>query len=238
MHQLVRDSMQALPEEARNRNVQRRMERRLESALDDMLHTLFTKHLRDEVNAQGRNAVHALVGGDMASAKRESQRTIHTLVEQIVAAVQDQWVQTVPELLAVAVEGVQAGGTSSSGQADSSSHEAEDDPEMPQTILHSDQQAQQIWKKAHDRAAREGSENGQARRAAYDALKQSYEKKGDRWVKKEGSETPSQDGNGGQRSERTSEGRDARSKKSNSSSGTRSGSQRGKSGSDKEHRGS
>jgi hypothetical protein len=55
---------------------------------------------------------------------------------------------------------------------------------MPQTIARSDKRAQTIWTRAYSRAAREQGEGRRAERAAYDALKQEYEKKGERWVKK------------------------------------------------------
>jgi cation transport regulator ChaB len=55
---------------------------------------------------------------------------------------------------------------------------------MPQTIARSDKQAQGIWSRAYTRAAKQHGEGRKAERVAYDALKETYEKKGDRWVKK------------------------------------------------------
>ncbi|HEY8490578.1 MAG TPA: ChaB family protein [Dehalococcoidia bacterium] len=56
---------------------------------------------------------------------------------------------------------------------------------IPSTILRSDKHAQEIWKKAHDSAVQTYGEGGRAHRVAYAALKHQYEKKGDRWVRKE-----------------------------------------------------
>jgi cation transport regulator ChaB len=57
-------------------------------------------------------------------------------------------------------------------------------PEIPQTILRSDQHAQDIWRAAHDSAVKTYGEGGRAHQVAYAALKHVYEKRGDRWVKK------------------------------------------------------
>jgi cation transport regulator ChaB len=57
-------------------------------------------------------------------------------------------------------------------------------PKPPQTILRSDQHAQDIWMAAHDSAIKTYGEGGRAHRVAYAALKHVYEKQGDRWVKK------------------------------------------------------
>jgi hypothetical protein len=69
--------------------------------------------------------------------------------------------------------------------------------EIPQTISRSEKRAQEIWKKARDEAAGGGDDERSGERAAYEALKQEYEKKGDHWVKK-GSDraTPARRGHG------------------------------------------
>ncbi len=56
------------------------------------------------------------------------------------------------------------------------------DTGIPQTILRSDQHAQDIWKETHDSAVKEYGEGGRAHRVAYASLKHQYEKKGDRWA--------------------------------------------------------
>jgi len=58
------------------------------------------------------------------------------------------------------------------------------DTGIPQTILRSDQHAQDIWKETHDSAVKEYGEGGRAHRVAYASLKHQYQKKGDKWVKK------------------------------------------------------
>lgn len=57
--------------------------------------------------------------------------------------------------------------------------------QIPRTILRSDKHAQEIWKKTHDSAVKTYGEGGRAHRVAYAALKHQYEKRGDRWVRKE-----------------------------------------------------
>lgn len=56
--------------------------------------------------------------------------------------------------------------------------------EMPSTIERSDRHARSTWTKAHDSAVRTYGEGQAAHRVAYAALKHSYEKRGDRWVRK------------------------------------------------------
>ncbi|MGH2442739.1 MAG: ChaB family protein [Chloroflexota bacterium] len=56
---------------------------------------------------------------------------------------------------------------------------------IPQTILRSEKHAQDTWKETHDSAVKTYGEGGRAHRVAYASLKHSYEKKGDRWIKKE-----------------------------------------------------
>src|SRR5690606_12789092 len=60
------------------------------------------------------------------------------------------------------------------------------DIEIPSTILRSDAHAQRLWKKAHDSAVETYGEGGRAHRVAYAALKHEYEKRGDKWVRKNG----------------------------------------------------
>lgn len=59
------------------------------------------------------------------------------------------------------------------------------DTGIPQTILRSDKHAQDIWKETHDHAVETYGEGGRAHRVAYASLKHQYEKKGDRWVRKQ-----------------------------------------------------
>ncbi len=60
-----------------------------------------------------------------------------------------------------------------------------EETEIPATILRSDKHAQRLWKKAHDSAVETYGEGGRAHRVAYAALKHVYEKRGDKWVKKD-----------------------------------------------------
>jgi hypothetical protein len=58
--------------------------------------------------------------------------------------------------------------------------------EMPSTIQRSSTKAQRTWAKAHDNAVKTYGEGERAHRTAYSALKHSFEKKGNRWVEKDG----------------------------------------------------
>jgi hypothetical protein len=57
-------------------------------------------------------------------------------------------------------------------------------PEVPQPVLRSDRRAQELWRRAHDRASRAYGVGARATRSAYDALKREYIKRGNRWVKR------------------------------------------------------
>jgi cation transport regulator ChaB len=57
---------------------------------------------------------------------------------------------------------------------------------IPQTLLRSAPQAQLIWKKAHESAVKTYGDLSRAHRAAFAALKNEYQKDGDRWVPKNG----------------------------------------------------
>jgi cation transport regulator ChaB len=58
--------------------------------------------------------------------------------------------------------------------------------ELPSTLRRSPKEAQETFAKAHDSAAEEYGEGERAYRVAYSALKRKFEKKGDRWVRKNG----------------------------------------------------
>ncbi len=58
--------------------------------------------------------------------------------------------------------------------------------ELPSTLQRSDAKAQRTWAKAHDNAVKQYGEGQRAHRTAYAALKHSHEKRGDRWVPKNG----------------------------------------------------
>ncbi len=58
--------------------------------------------------------------------------------------------------------------------------------ELPSTLQRSDAKAQRTWAKAHDSAVNEYGEGQRAHRTAFSALKHTHEKKGDRWVPKNG----------------------------------------------------
>jgi cation transport regulator ChaB len=57
--------------------------------------------------------------------------------------------------------------------------------ELPSTLERSSEEAQRTWAKAHDSAVETYGDGERAHRTAYSALKHKFEKKGDRWVKKD-----------------------------------------------------
>jgi hypothetical protein len=59
-----------------------------------------------------------------------------------------------------------------------------DGQELPATLGCSGQEAQDTFTKAHDRAVQAHGEGDQADRAAYTALKEKYERRGDLWIAK------------------------------------------------------
>ncbi len=58
--------------------------------------------------------------------------------------------------------------------------------ELPSTLRRSSQEAQDTFAKAHDSAAQTYGEGQRAHRVAYAALKHKFEKRGSRWVRKDG----------------------------------------------------
>jgi cation transport regulator ChaB len=58
--------------------------------------------------------------------------------------------------------------------------------ELPATLRRSPQEAQETFAKAHDSAVGTYGEGQRAHRVAYGALKHKFEKRGDRWVPKDG----------------------------------------------------
>jgi cation transport regulator ChaB len=58
--------------------------------------------------------------------------------------------------------------------------------ELPSTLRRSSEAAQRTWAKAHDSAVETYGEGERAHRTAYSALKHKFERKGDRWVAKDG----------------------------------------------------
>jgi len=59
-----------------------------------------------------------------------------------------------------------------------------DGNELPATLRRSCQEAQDTFTKAHDSAVQVYGEGDQADKAAFTALKQTFEKRGDHWIAK------------------------------------------------------
>jgi len=56
--------------------------------------------------------------------------------------------------------------------------------ELPGTLRRSPKEAQEAFAEAHDSAVQAYGEGDRADRAAYSALKQGFEKRGDHWIPK------------------------------------------------------
>src|SRR5699024_12250162 len=79
--------------------------------------------------------------------------------------------------------------------------------ELPETLQKSNEKAQRTFAKAYDSAMDEYNEEERAHRTAYDALKHTHEKVGDRWGPKSGDSGPSDDQSaGGQDTDRETAG--------------------------------
>lgn len=79
--------------------------------------------------------------------------------------------------------------TSKSGDAKKS--------ELPETLKKSDEKAQRTFAKAYDSAMDQYNDEERAHRTAYDALKHTHEKVGDRWKPKSGESGPSDEQSAG-----------------------------------------
>ncbi|MGO1940978.1 MAG: ChaB family protein [Yaniella sp.] len=79
--------------------------------------------------------------------------------------------------------------------------------ELPETLQKSNEKAQRNFAKAYDSAMDEYNDEERAHRTAYDALKHTHEKVGDRWEPKSGGSGPSDDQSaGGQDTDRETAG--------------------------------
>lgn len=79
--------------------------------------------------------------------------------------------------------------------------------ELPETLQRSDEKAQRTFSKAYDSAMDQYSDEERAHRTAYDALKHTHEKVGNRWEPKPRKSGPSEDQSaGGQNTNRETTG--------------------------------
>jgi hypothetical protein len=151
-----------------------------------MLDELFSRSMREKARRRGESVVRELVRTDLPSAWEDAERGLQSFVEQWSAVTFEHWekvARMVVKAVADASSRQQKSEERDAAKTPPSEQPAEDD--IPQTILRSDKRAQEIWKKARDRAASGSDEERSGERAAYGALKEEYEKKGDHWVKKE-----------------------------------------------------
>lgn len=86
--------------------------------------------------------------------------------------------------------------------------------EMPSTLEKSEEKAQRTFAKAYDSAMKEYDDEKRAHEVAYDALKHTYEKVGDRWEPKESTGPSDSQSAGGKHTNReTAGGVDAKASK-------------------------
>jgi cation transport regulator ChaB len=80
--------------------------------------------------------------------------------------------------------------------------------ELPSTLQRSPKKAQRTFAKAHDSAADEYGDEGRANQVAWAAVKHSFEKVGNKWVRKEGGKKGPSDvqAAGGRNTDRTTKG--------------------------------
>lgn len=78
--------------------------------------------------------------------------------------------------------------------------------ELPATLRRSSQKAQRTFAKAYDSAMEEYQDEERAHRVAYDALKHTFEKVGDRWESKPSSGPSDAQSHGGKNTDRTTAG--------------------------------
>jgi hypothetical protein len=178
---LVTATRTALPEDADREKLQQRADRELDKMLDE----LFSRSMRDKARRRGERVVRELIRSDIPSAREEAERGLQSFLEEWNAVTFQHWERvsrTVVKAVADAASSPKESEKRETTQAASREQPAEED--IPQTILRSDKRAQEIWTKARDEAASDGGEERTGARAAYEALKQEYEKQGDHWVKK------------------------------------------------------
>jgi ChaB protein len=157
----------------------------LEHGLDEMLDQLFSDEARAAMQQKGEAVIQRVLSWDVPTAGSQGTEALQELEKERLAAVNAFWKQALTTLLKASQQpSDQKEAPKSPSKSASKGHDTGQET-MPQTVLRSDKRAQEIWKKAYDGAAGKDGQGSGAQKAAYDALKARYQKKGDRWVKKE-----------------------------------------------------
>ncbi|HZU13031.1 MAG TPA: ChaB family protein [Chloroflexota bacterium] len=163
----------------------------------DLVEAMFSESLRRQFHEDAELAVAAVLGGDLPSARQSARTAMQSLVQRRADIMASHYEQLYETSLRAAVAGIQEKlGSSAKPEthertqpdgkaADNNGSRASAQPgAMPDTLKRSPKAAQTVWQRAYDRAAREQGEGRKAERAAFQVLREQYEKKGDRWVKK------------------------------------------------------
>jgi hypothetical protein len=157
----------------------------LEQRLDEMVDGLFSDDARAAMQQKGQAVIQGVLSWDVPRARSSGMEALQGLERERLATINTFWKGALSTLLKASRQASEPKeAPKSPPKAASNGHDSSDE-KMPQTVLRSDKRAQDIWKKAYDKAAGQDGQGSGAQKAAYDALKAGYEKKGDRWVKKE-----------------------------------------------------
>jgi hypothetical protein len=170
----------ALSEEDSHNKVQERMEQTLGRMIDE----LFSGSMRDQAQRDGDQVIRAVIRGDLPSAQQEGERALQSFAERWASVAREHWEKVVQVLLKAVMDASKEMSTDKTRDT-AAPESAEEQQDIPQTIQRSDQRAQDLWKKARDQAIKRNGAGRRAARAGYEALKQEYEKKGGRWVRKD-----------------------------------------------------
>lgn len=157
----------------------------LERGLDETLEGMFSEEARARMRQRGQAVIASALSWNGPAARADGEKALQELEQERLTAITAFWKQALTTLLKASQQPADEKPASKTrSQSSSNGHESGHD-KIPQTVLRSDKRAQDIWKKAYDRAAGKDGQGSGAQKAAYDALKEQYEKKGDRWIKKE-----------------------------------------------------
>lgn len=160
--------------------------------IDELVKESFSDSLRENAFGNGEQVISELLAWDMPAAKQTGTKLLAELSVQRFTAAETFWQDVLMALWEAGRRAEQPPDSKSSNGAETSDPKSPPADDLPQTLLRSDRRAQEIWVKARDKAAGKDGNGTGAERAAYTALKQRYEKKGDRWVKKTGEQANSE----------------------------------------------
>jgi glutamyl-tRNA reductase len=162
--------------------------------IDALVTEMFSDAMREKTRQSGEQVVRELLAGDASAVKETGEEMLSALAGERLTALEKFLKDVFKTLIEAGQDAAKSSDQSAKdGEAPSSPKHAKEQ-ELPGTLARSDKRAQQIWVKARDKAAGKGDGDTVAERAGYAALKEQYEKKGDRWVKKAGEQSHGENG--------------------------------------------